>query len=72
MSKEFNNDKGITSKHDGRVNLVKDREITKSKIKSVTGSMIGERSTKRVVVDNSPKCQEYLDGSANQEVEAPK
>ena len=55
MSKEFSNDKGITSKHDDRVNLVKDRGITKSNRKSVKGSMTGEILAKRVVIDNSLK-----------------
>ena len=54
------------------MNLVKDRGITKLNKKSVIGSMIRERSAKRGVADNSPKCQEDLDGSANQAVEAPK
>ena len=34
--------------------------------------MTRERSAKREVADNSPKHQEYLDGLANQAVEAPK
>ena len=71
MSKEFSNDKGITSKHDDRVNLLKDKRIRKLNRKSVTGSMTGEIYAKRVVVDSSLKHQEDLDGSANQAVEAP-
>ena len=55
MSKEFNNDKGMAGKHDERVNLVKDRGITKSNRKSVIRSMTGQRYAKRAVRDNSPK-----------------
>ena len=38
MSKEFNNDKRITSKHDGKANLVKDKGIPKSDCISMTWS----------------------------------
>ena len=65
MSKEFINDKGITSKHDDEVNLVEDKGITNSNGKLVAGLMIGERSRKRAVVDNSPKSQKYLDDPNN-------
>ena len=55
-------------KHDDGVNLVKERGITKLNKKSV----IGERSAKQEVPDNKPKRQEYLEGSKNKAVEAPK
>ena len=72
MSKEFSNEKWITSKHDDMVSLVNEKGITKLNRKLVTGLMIGERFVKWAVEDNNLKGQEDLDGSKNQVVEARK
>ena len=62
MSKEFNNEKIITSKHDDTMNLLKDKGIPKSNCISMTWSTTRGRSRKKVVEDNIPKCECYLDG----------
>ena len=46
MSKEFSNDKRITSKHDDTMNLVNDKGIPKLDCRSMTGSTTMERSAK--------------------------
>ena len=65
MSKEFNNEKGITRKNYDRVDLVKERGITK--LNKKISDRVDDRGKMHKVRsgDNSPKHQEDLDISKN-------
>ena len=65
MSKKFNNEKGTTSKNDDRVDLVKERGITKLNKKISDGVDDSGKMHKARSGDNNSKHQKDLDRSTN-------